>query len=653
MSGTAGTPERIRVLYVDDEPQLLEIGRLFLEKSGAFAVDTSDSAATVLKTGNFHRYECIVSDYQMPGMDGIAFLQELRAKKSRIPFILFTGKGREEVVIKALNCGADFYLQKGGDPRSQFTELGHMIRHAVQEHRATEELIRSKKLQGEIIDFLPDATFAIDLAGTVIAWNRAMEDLTGVRCSDILGRDMHERSRAFYQEHRSMLADLILSPDAAFEQEHYVNTVHGPDRALTAETQFTKNDGTTLYLWMKAGPLIDPTGTITGVIESIRDISARRKTEMELRESFEQLTAAEEELRQQYEELRQSGQKIRENEEKYRLVTDNCHNSVALVQDERIVFCNRRMSECFGYLRDELKGSRATDYILPEDRAHFSGFMQKMRTSKVKSHTVIIRIRTKGREVRDGECIGIRTQYQNEPAVLLLVTDITESRRSIRTLENANKKLRLLDSITRHDIANKLLGLSGYIARMEKSTGETEIKQDLPRIAKLSREIGAMLEFSRSYQGLGFEDPVWQEVSVLIARERELLEEKDLVLSDRLAGLELFADPLLPKVFFNLMDNTLRHGGTATSMVFRYELRGTGLAVIAEDNGRGIPATAKKHLFLHGKGEPKGRGLFLIKEILAISGFTITENGDPGKGARFEIGVPEGKYRFTGTALQD
>jgi DNA-binding response OmpR family regulator len=124
MSGTAGTPERIRVLYVDDEPQLLEIGRLFLEKSGPFAVDTSDSAAAVLKNGDFHRYECIISDYQMPGMDGIAFLQELRSKKSRIPFILFTGKGREEVVIKALNCGADFYLQKGGDPNPSLPSSG-------------------------------------------------------------------------------------------------------------------------------------------------------------------------------------------------------------------------------------------------------------------------------------------------------------------------------------------------------------------------------------------------------------------------------------------------------------------------------------------------------------------------------------------------
>jgi len=650
MSGSAETPERIPVLYVDDEPQLREIGKLFLEKSGPFAVDTSDSAANILNNGDFHRYECIVSDYQMPGMDGIEFLQKLRSGKSRIPFILFTGKGREEVVIKALNCGADFYLQKGGDPKSQFAELGHMIRHAVQEHRAKEELIRSKRLQGEIVDFLPDATFAIDREGTVIAWNRAMEDLTGVRCADILGKDMHERSRAFYHEHRPMLADLILSPDAAFEKEHYNSTVHGPGTALTAETQFTKADGTHLCLWMKAGPLVDPTGTITGVIESIRDISARRCTENELRASFEQLTAAEEELRQQYEELKQSEQKIRSSEEKYRLVTDYCHNSVVLLQEERIVFSNHRMSECTGYSRDELRGRLVLDHIIPGDRGYFSGFLEKMRKNDEKSHTVIVRIQSKGGTVRDCECIGIRTMYRTRPAVLVMINDITESQKSLRTLETAYKKLILLDSITRHDIANKLLGLSGYISRMEKTVNETEIQSDLPTIARISREIGTILDFSRTYQGLGSKDPVWQELSVLIARERELLDRRDIVVTDLLTGLDLYADPLLPKVFYNLMDNTLRHGGPVTSMVFRYECRGTDLAIIAEDNGRGIPATSRKHLFTHGQGETTGRGLFLVKEILAISGFTITEDNTPGKGARFEIGVPEGKYRFTGTA---
>ena len=101
----------VSVLYVDDEESLLTLGKVFLERSGGFRVDTIPSAVQALKLPHLHTYDAIVSDYQMPGMDGIAFLKEIRSSHGNIPFILFTGRGREEVVIEAINNGADFYIQ--------------------------------------------------------------------------------------------------------------------------------------------------------------------------------------------------------------------------------------------------------------------------------------------------------------------------------------------------------------------------------------------------------------------------------------------------------------------------------------------------------------------------------------------------------------
>lgn len=121
-------PARYRVLFIDDEPAIADIGKAFLEESGEFEVTAALSvtdAIPLLEEGNFH---AIISDYDMPDQDGIEFLTMVRARFGNIPFILFTGKGREEIVIKAINNGADFYLQKGGEPEAQFAELAHKIK---------------------------------------------------------------------------------------------------------------------------------------------------------------------------------------------------------------------------------------------------------------------------------------------------------------------------------------------------------------------------------------------------------------------------------------------------------------------------------------------------------------------------------------------
>jgi len=136
----------ISVLYVDDEPVLLDVGKVYLERSGQFLVDTLTSAPAALEIMKIRRYDAIVSDYQMPDMDGIAFLKIVRETWPTLPFIIFTGRGREEVVIEALNSGADHYLQKGGEPRSQFAELGHIITRSVERKRAEETILHLNRL---------------------------------------------------------------------------------------------------------------------------------------------------------------------------------------------------------------------------------------------------------------------------------------------------------------------------------------------------------------------------------------------------------------------------------------------------------------------------------------------------------------------------
>jgi len=142
-------PEKIPILYVDDEPDLLEIGRQFLETLGDFTVNTAESVADAKAMLINKPFDVIVSDYQMPGTNGIEFLKYVRQQYPDTPFILFTGRGREEVVIEAINNGAEAYLQKGGAPLPQFTELAQKIRVAVDKYRATRALQRQTVVLGE------------------------------------------------------------------------------------------------------------------------------------------------------------------------------------------------------------------------------------------------------------------------------------------------------------------------------------------------------------------------------------------------------------------------------------------------------------------------------------------------------------------------
>src|SRR5208337_1824514 len=278
-----------------------EIAQLFLEQSGDFSVKTATSAQEALYSPAIRSCDAIVSDYHMLGMDGITFLKVVRERFGDIPFVLFTGRGREEVVIEAINNGADFYLQKGGDPEAQFAELAHKIRQAVRTRQAERSLHDSERRLSDIIDFLPDATFAVDQSGHVIAWNRAIEEMTGIPARDMLGKGNLEYAVPFYGSRRLILIDMIVEPDE--KNEAFYPQVYRIGNSITAETDLPNPKGHRISALGKAGPLYNQAGEITGAIESIRDITELKKNEMELRAAYQQVTATEEELRLQYDDL--------------------------------------------------------------------------------------------------------------------------------------------------------------------------------------------------------------------------------------------------------------------------------------------------------------------------------------------------------------
>lgn len=144
--------------------------------------------------------------------------------------------------------------------------------------KAADELKESRRRLADIIDFLPDATFVIDLQGTVIAWNRAIEEMTGVKAADILGKGKYEYSLPFYGTRRPIMIDLVLKHDRKLERG-YLAILERQKDLLIVENWVPCLKGRKAFLWGKASPLYDSAGNIIGAIESIRDITDRKLAE--------------------------------------------------------------------------------------------------------------------------------------------------------------------------------------------------------------------------------------------------------------------------------------------------------------------------------------------------------------------------------------
>lgn len=216
-----------------------------------------------------------------------------------------------------------------------------------------------------------------------------------------------------------------------------------------------------------------------------------------------------------------------------------------------------------------------------------------------------------------------------------------------KAFEIANKKLNLLSSITRHDIKNQLLGLMGFIELSKNKCTVPEMLHYIEREDIAAQAILRQIEFTKNYEDIGIYAPTWQDIGVQVKALRLLLPPGEIEVSVNVEGLEIFADPLLEKVFENLIDNSRRHGERVHHISFSSMQYGQDtLAIVYEDDGIGVHETDKERIFEKGFGKNTGLGLFLSREILAITGLSIKESGVYGKGVRFEILVPKEKFRF-------
>ena len=251
------------------------------------------------------------------------------------------------------------------------------------------------------------------------------------------------------------------------------------------------------------------------------------------------------------------------------------------------------------------------------------------------------------REVPVGDASFAETITYSEEfkTIRIYAHDITERIQITSALEQANRKLNLLSGITRHDIKNKLTGVLGYLELSLGSTKDPAMAEYLRRAEASANAIRHQIDFTKEYENLGIRAPVWQGISTHAEEVKKQIDISRITIRDETNDLLIYADPMFAKVIYNLIDNSHRHGMHVSTIHIHGRITQDGYTLVYEDNGIGIPVPDKEKIFNRMVGKKSGIGLFLVREILSITGITIVEVGEPGKGARFEISIPNGKFK--------
>ncbi|MDD1730021.1 MAG: PAS domain S-box protein [Methanospirillum sp.] len=613
----------------------------------------------------------------------------------------------------------------------------------ITEQKKTEEKILDlQRRESDIINFLPDATFAIDTEGKVIAWNRSMEEMTGILAQEMLGKGNYEYAIPFYGERRPILIDMSLLPDEEIQKKY--SSLHYEGRMLVAETTNARPKGKKAELWGMATPLTDIEGNVIGAIESIRDITELKETEKALRlsqkkysklflldpdaivisdlqsgkiievneqlsrnmgyttdeligkstlevgiwstpetrdifidqiqkkgtvKSFETVVYSKsgramfvsisaELLTMEGKSLlissirditerKQHEIALKESEEKYRSVVEQARDGIIIVQDLRLVFLNDAFARMTGYTIEELIGK---DYLTLFPRENHNKIVKVIRKRLAGEplprafETDMLRFDHSTIVV---ESIGVLISYHGAPADLIIIRDISERKRLEYSLLEALQKLKILTGITRHDIINDLNVITVSLDLI-LGTDMTPFQQEyITNALQAGQTLKNTIEFTREYEDFGSLSSMWVNlVSIVDAARSDLFLGEITVEISISADIEIFADPIIQKVFSTLFENSIRHGTTISTIRVSAQKQDKNLVIIYSDNGIGIEEKEKESIFKHGYGKNTGIGLYLARELLSITGLSICETGIPGEGARFEIMVPHGTFRF-------
>jgi PAS domain S-box-containing protein len=716
----------LHILYLDDDPIILDIGKSYLEKDGEFIVDTTSSADEALSLLSQFPYDGIVSDYLMPYMNGIEFLKLVRKNHPNIPFIFFTGKGNLEVVVDAINNGADFFLHKDPEPLVRLFELNQLLKQGAQRYRTEKQLKQNEEMFRTLADHTTDWEYLIDQDGKFAYISPSCEWISGYRAEEF--------------KNDPDLLTRIIAPQCRDTWNTHITQEKPEHDSFSMDVQIIHKNGTLKWMNHVCKAIFDDTNNFQGRRVSNRDITEKKQNEKNLKDSEEAFRAI---FNNQQAMMLIDAKNhiiVRINQEgagiiglpEDQIVGKACHEFVCPAEREKcpisdlhlemdhaervlishargeipviktvkpvtiqgneffiesftdisqlkqyqneilristenqlildnmptmiwykdtgntIVRVNTSGAATFGLSIADIEG-KSCDELFPEfSEKYYADDLEIIRTKTPKLSIIEEMVRANGERLWIlSDKIPLFDTQGDVTGLLIFSRDITDQKNTEDALKVAVNKLRLLSNITRHDILNQIQVLVFSIEIIKRNNLDTKIQEDIERISSSVHNIKRQILFTRDYQDIGIESPVWQDLKMTIIRAIRPVRLEPIEIIIDIPDMLIFADPLLEKVFYNLADNAKRYGKKITKLSFITHTTLNGLILSVEDDGVGVPAHLKSAIFKREYYHNTGFGLNLSREILSITGLTIEETGEPEIGARFEIFIPSGLYRM-------
>ncbi|WP_424018784.1 PAS domain S-box protein [Halorientalis pallida] len=617
LSPTGLSARPISVLHVDDDPAFLDLAGEMLDRTDEpLDVTTETDPRDALERLASSSFDCVVSDYDMPQMDGLEFLRRVREDHPELPFVLFTGKGSEEIASEAISAGVTDYLQKG--PREdQYALLANRIVNSVEHHVAEREVDETRTRFSKLLEHSADYIFIIDAAGTLTYVTPSVERILGYEPEDLTGENAFEFLHPDDVERiRSELADVLDAPNAE----------------KTVELRTKHRDGSWRWVEIRARNLLDDPG-IEGIVGNVRDVTARKESEAEL----------------------------------------DWHRSVIRSMDEGVYVLDRDYE--FQFIN--FRASRTVDLSA---QAWIGEHVSYLDEVGIFSESAVADVRAAVDDVAAGERdevtlvlepevppstdyleLRIRPLETDDDSEFILATtrDISERKRNELDLERKNERLEAFASVISHDLRNPLEAVSTSLDLLDAEVDSDHLDRGHRAVDRMERLIDEVLALAR--EGRTIDDPSPVSLAT-VARDRwASIPTGDATLTVDTDAHILADVGRLEQLLENLFRNSIEHAGDdVTVRLASVEPAAdrdgaeadSEFGFVVEDDGPGIPPEHRDRIFEMGYStaeDSPGLGLTIVDDIAQAHGWSVTvtesdgwehadgEGQSSSGGARFEF----------------